>query len=65
MKTQPKQTSKTPLYHGYAVRQVGKDSYWTKIGAVFAHDDGEGATLVLDALPVDGRVVLRAPKSQE
>jgi len=30
-----------------------------------AHDDGEGGTLLLDALPLDGRIVLRAPKADE
>lgn len=62
MTTQSNQTSKTPVYLGYAVRKVGKDSFWTKIGAVFPHKDGTGLTLMLDALPIDGRVVLRAPK---
>lgn len=35
------------------------------IGAMFAHKDGDGGTLVLEALPKDGRIVLRAPKRDD
>ncbi len=31
----------------------------TTIGAAFAHKDGEGFDVTLDALPVSGRVTLR------
>ncbi|WP_280110266.1 hypothetical protein [Mesorhizobium sp. STM 4661] len=31
----------------------------------FAHEDGEGGTLLLEALPLDGPVVLRAPKGED
>ncbi|KAA3448623.1 hypothetical protein C7I87_20960 [Mesorhizobium sp. SARCC-RB16n] len=58
---------KMPIYHAYTVRdgKEGQNAFWTRIGAFFAHDDGEGGTLLLDALPLDGRIVLRAPKSDE
>jgi len=38
-----------------------------RIGAFFPHDDGQGGSLVLDALPIhfDGRIVLRTPKPAE
>ena len=32
---------------------------WSKIGVAFLHKDGKGLEVVLDALPVSGRVVLR------
>lgn len=56
---------KTPTYQAYAVRdgKPGSKAFWTRIGAFFAHEDGEGGTLVLEAMPLDGRVVLRAPKT--
>lgn len=34
---------------------------WTRIGAAWAHENGPGYSIRLDALPVDGRLVLVAP----
>lgn len=50
-----------PSYRVYTVedREDAEDSYWTQIGAAFAHGDNEGMNIVLRALPVDGRLVLR------
>lgn len=31
---------------------------WRRIGCAYPHDVGAGLTVVLDALPVDGRIVL-------
>lgn len=39
----------------------GPASFWTKIGSAWWNKDGEGISLQLDALPVDGRLVLRPP----
>ncbi|TGU46753.1 MAG: hypothetical protein E5Y30_00465 [Mesorhizobium sp.] len=61
--TQTKPEPKSPIYHAYTMR--GPEGFWTRIGAFFPHDDGEGGTLLLDALPLDGRIVLRAPKDEE
>lgn len=67
--TKTKKTeSKGPTYLAYTVRDAreeGQKGFWTRIGAFFAHEDGEGGTLLLEALPLDGRVVLRAPKTEE
>lgn len=63
-----KSESKSPTLYAYTVRepkQEGQKAFWTRIGAYFPHDDNEGGTLVLEALPLDGRVVLRAPKNDE
>ena len=59
----------TPKYHAYSVIEAngkGQKARWHRIGAVFAHEDGEGETLVLDSLPIhfDGRIVMRAPKAE-
>lgn len=40
-------------------------SYWTKIGMAFANNDGQGYSLKLDALPVNGEIVLRVPKPKD
>lgn len=65
--TTQKPESKGPTLHAYSVRDGKSETqkgYWTRIGSFFEHDDGEGGTLLLDALPIDGRIVLRAPKAE-
>jgi hypothetical protein len=58
-----------PAFNAYSVREYEKDgkkeSFWTKIGVVFAHKDGKGFDVVLEALPVNGRVSIREPKPDE
>lgn len=61
------EANKGPDYIAYHVRdgERGK-SYWTRLGAAFAHKDGEGINIQLDVLPVggfDGRLVLRVPRT--
>ena len=34
-------------------------------GAAFQHQDGDGFNIVLQALPIDGKIVLRPPKGEE
>lgn len=48
-----------------AVREAkdGK-SYFTKIGVGFAHKDGKGHTLHMDATPVNSKIVLRTPEDR-
>lgn len=43
----------------------GQKGFWVRIGSFCAHDDGEGGTLLLDELPMGGRVVLCTPKADE
>lgn len=50
-----------PLYTAFTVRKAqgeGKD-VWIAIGAAWPHRDEKGIDIVLDALPVDGKIVLR------
>lgn len=54
-----------PSYTAYTVsKREGKDDFWTPIGAAFMHQDGDGYNVVLQALPLDGKIVLRLPKAQ-
>jgi hypothetical protein len=59
----------TPSHHAYSVRDFErdgkKDSQWLKIGVAFAHKDGGGFDVVLDALPVNGCVTIREPRAKE
>ena len=53
-------------YHVQPAAEEGGQARWLKIGVYFAHDDGQGGSLLLDTLPIhfDGRIVLRAPKAE-
>jgi hypothetical protein len=52
--------SKSPTHVAYQVRdREGSKSFWTRIGAAWAHADGKGFTVQLEAVPLDGRVTLR------
>ena len=53
-----------PTYHAYTVvKREGQDDFWLNIGAAFMHQDGDGYNVVLQALPLNGKIVLRPPKS--
>lgn len=54
--------SKQPDFLVYAVNGDGKKASWTKIGAAFMHKHSNGYNIVLDAFPINGRLVLREPK---
>lgn len=61
-KTTGQGASKSPSFIAFHVRdREGKDSFWNRIGAAFAHADGQGFTVQLDSLPLDGRITLRVP----
>ncbi len=52
-----------PQYRAYTVhKREGADDFWLAIGAAFAHADGDGFNVVLQALPIDGKIVLRPLK---
>ena len=57
-----------PTYQAYTVvkrqgKEGAQDDYWLNIGAAFMHQDGEGFNIVLQALPINGKIVLRPPKA--
>ncbi len=54
-----------PSFDAFVVDGEGKDAFWTKIGAAWPHEDGKGFNLQLVALPLNGRVALRAPKERD
>ncbi len=61
---------KRPHATAYVVRNFeghdGKeDSSWLKIGVAWLHKDGEGFDVILDAVPVEGRLVVRVNKPKE
>jgi hypothetical protein len=56
-----------PSLIAYHVVERGEEKrFWTRIGAAWNHEDGEGLTLQLDLIPAaGGRIVLRAPREDE
>ncbi len=60
-----KETS-SPVYQAYTViKREGQDDYWMNLGAAWRHADGEGLNILLHALPINGKIVLRPPKRDE
>lgn len=55
-------TSKArPDFQAYTTRKRpgGQKDIWIDIGAGYLHQDGAGINVVLQATPIDGRVILR------
>lgn len=60
-RSKQKQEKKGPDFVAFNVRE-GKDGgkgFWTRIGAAWAHADGKGFNLQIEAVPLDGRITLR------
>ena len=55
------ETTKQPALIAYSVRASGEKSFYTRIGAAWANKKG-GFGIRLDALPVNGEIVLFPPK---
>lgn len=55
-------TSKVPTHGIFVVEGDGDAAFWTRIGAAWAHQDGNGFNLSLAAVPLSGRLVVRANK---
>jgi hypothetical protein len=53
-----------PVLIAYSVKDRTADSsaVWRRIGAAVPHDKGAGLTVILNALPLDGRIVLVEPR---
>jgi len=55
-----KDDSRQPTHRAYSViKRDGQDDFWLNLGLVFSHKDGKGFNLMLQALPLDGRIVCR------
>ena len=55
----------TPTHRAYTViKREGKEDYWLNLGVCFRHEDGEGFNILLQAAPLDGKLVLRTYKEK-
>ena len=66
MTTDTKKTkSAKPAYIAYQVRDGKTDKgFFTRIGVAFPHSDGQGFNVLLDAIPLDGKIALRTPSEK-
>jgi hypothetical protein len=59
-------SNREPAYRAYTViKRDGQDDFWLALGAAFPHQDGKGFNVVLQALPIDGKIVLREEAPQD
>lgn len=58
-------TAKKPAFLAYTVTGEGKQAFWTRIGSAWAQNHGEGYTVTLHALPLNGRIILMPPKAAD
>lgn len=58
--------SKKPLQRAYSITKDknGKE-YWNPVGFATPHKDGQGTTVKLHSVPVNGEVVLRDLRDQK
>ena len=65
----PSSTETTERLDAFVVREYEaggeKRRDWTRIGVAFPHKDGKGFNVILQALPVDGRIELRLHEVKE
>ena len=57
---QPKPAGSKPTHRLYRVVGDGESASWTPIGAAWPNKDGMGFSLSCDAVPLQGRIVMRA-----
>ena len=54
-----------PDYRVFTViKREGKDDFWLNLGVAFKHEDGEGFNLLLQAQPLDGKLVMRTYREE-
>jgi hypothetical protein len=55
-----REQTKQPTHRAYSViRRDGQDDFWLNLGLVFDHKDGKGFNIMLQAFPLDGKIVCR------
>jgi hypothetical protein len=59
MNTQSTATGNKPTHRIYRVTGEGRKANWTPIGAAWPNRDGNGFSISCDAVPLDGRIVMR------
>ncbi|QDC01870.1 hypothetical protein [Mesorhizobium sp. 8] len=58
-------TNHSPSHGVFVVESDGPTAHWTRIGCAWPHADGQGFNVALTAIPVSGRLVIRARADRE
>lgn len=66
MTTETNKTTKKPAFIAYHVRNRDDqaEGFWTRVGVAFPNADGQGFNILLDVIPLDGRITLRVPSEK-
>ena len=59
MPQQPSLLGRRPSHRLYRVLGDGEGAIWTPIGAAWPNKDGQGFSVICDAIPIHGRIVMR------
>lgn len=46
------------------VEADGKDDYWLKVGKMYRHASADGFNIYLNALPLNGKLVIKPPRKR-
>lgn len=60
MTTNTQSSGIQPTHRIYRVSGTGKSANWKEIGAAWPNKDGMGFSIACDAMPLSGRIVMRA-----
>jgi hypothetical protein len=60
MTTKSLPLGRKPTHRLFRVVGDGEKANWTEIGAAWPNKDGQGFSLSCDAMPLSGRIVMRA-----
>lgn len=63
--TMKRNQSTPPSHDVYVVEGEGETAYWTRVGAAWSHEKGDGFNVRLSCIPVDGRLVIRKRKPRD
>lgn len=59
MTQQPQLPGAKPTHRLYRVNGQGKSTHWREIGAALPNRDGQRFSLACEAMPLQGRIVMR------
>ena len=59
MTTNTQSNGAAPTHRLYLVTGTGQSASWREIGAAWPNKDGKGFSLTCDAIPIQGRIVMR------
>jgi hypothetical protein len=61
-----KAAGNAPTFIAYQVRErAGETGFFTRIGAAWPNKDGKGFHILLESIPLDGKIILRLREDQD